>query len=69
MIFEIENTEAQNLKVINTVLNAMLNFEVHSLNEVERILNVINPEGYIWGRSGSHIWLSQEDGKRIIIFK
>ena len=75
MRFEIENTEAKNLPVINKVIHAILNFDVKSLSKVEAILERIidkpnsNFQQYIWGRGGSHIWLSQNDGKRIIIFK
>lgn len=80
MTFEIENTQKENLKAINMVLNLMFSCEAKTLNDVQNILETLMNEpksampetfkNYIWGRGGSHIWLSQkEDGKRIMIFK
>jgi hypothetical protein len=69
MTFEIENTEKRNLHLINIIVNYCISREVQTLDNVQLMLERINPTQYIWGRSGSHIWLSQEDGKRIIIFK
>ena len=79
MKFEIENTAKENLKTINMVLNLIFSCDVKTLNGVQNILETLMDEptsampetfkNYIWGRGGSHIWLSQkEDGKRIMIF-
>ena len=65
----IENTEIQNLPLINKVVNYCNKRECQTLNDISRMLEYVKTVGYIWGRSGSHIWLSQKDGKRIIIFK
>ena len=75
MKFEIENAEKDNLKVVNQVLRLIFWYDTKTLNGVKNILTTLFDESkgiyknYIWGRGGSHIWLSQkEDGKRIMIF-
>ena len=80
MKFEIENNQKENLKAINMVLNLVFSCDVKTLDGVQNILKTLMDEpkrkrvsetfkNYIWGRGGSHIWLSKkEDGKRIMIF-
>ena len=75
MKFEIENAEKENLKIVNVVLRLIFSCDAKTLNGIQNILETLfdEPKGiyknYIWGRGGSHIWLSQkEDGKRIMIF-
>ncbi len=74
MLPRIESIEKENLEVINAIVNYLAKYDVQTLKNVAHMLDRLftkkeYKEKYIWGESGSHVWLSQkEDGNRIMIF-
>jgi len=74
MLARIESTKEENLEIINSIVDYLSKYDVQTLKNVVHMLDRLftqkeYKEKYIWGESGSHVWLSQkEDGNRIMIF-